>query len=77
MQQPCPHCDQLDMSLLRLVLIGDILLADESLLVLLADVMGQCGLLQLSDEAEEPKAVPVKPRQGTLHTLPRSGADNQ
>jgi hypothetical protein len=39
--------------------------------------MCQCGLLQLCDEAEESEAVPVKPRQGTLHTLRRSGADHQ
>jgi hypothetical protein len=77
MQQSCPHCDQLDMSLLRLVLIGEILLADENRLVLLAGVMYQCGLQQLSDEAEEPEVAPVQPRQGTLHTLRRSGADNQ
>jgi hypothetical protein len=53
MQQPCLHCDQPDTSLLRLVLIGEILRADESQLVLLADVMYRCGLLPLSDEAEE------------------------
>jgi hypothetical protein len=45
--------------------------------VLLADVMYQLGLLQLSDETDEPEAAPVKPRQGSLHTLRRSGADNQ
>jgi hypothetical protein len=39
--------------------------------------MYRCGLLPLSDEAEEREAVPVKPRQGTLHTLRRSGADHQ
>ena len=77
MPQPCPHCDQPDTSLLRLVLIGEILSAPESRLVLLADIMYQCGLLQLSDEVEEPEAAPVQPRQGTLHTLRRSGADNQ
>jgi hypothetical protein len=77
MPQPCPHGDQLETSLLRLVLIGEILRVDESLLVLLADVMDQCGLLPLSNETEEPEAVPVKPRQGTLHTLRRSGADHQ
>jgi len=58
-------------------LIGEILLADESLLVLLADVMYQCGLLQLCDAAEESEAVPVQPRQGTLHLLRWSGADHQ
>jgi hypothetical protein len=77
MPQPCPHCDQLDTSLLRLVSIGEILSAAESRLVLLADVMYQCGLLHLCDEAEESEAVPVQPRQGTLHTLRRSGADHQ
>ena len=77
MPQPCPHCDQLDTSLLRLVLIGEILSATETRLMLLADVMYQRGLLQLFDEAEEPEAVPVQPRQGTLHTLRPLGADNQ
>jgi hypothetical protein len=39
--------------------------------------MCQCGLRQLSDEAEEPEVAPVKPRQGALYTLRRSGAGNQ
>jgi hypothetical protein len=38
--------------------------------------MCQCDLLQLSDEAEEPGAVPIQPRQGTLHTLRRLDTDN-
>jgi len=67
-QQPCPYCDQPDASLLRLVLIAEILCADESLLVLLADVMQQAGLLQLSDE---PKAPQVQPQKGTLRILRR------
>jgi len=68
MKQPCPHCDQPDMSLLRLVLIGEILRADETRLVLLADVMQQSGLLHLSDE---PEALHVRPQKGTLHALQR------
>jgi hypothetical protein len=60
------------MSLLRLVLIGEILRADETLLVLLADVMQACGLLDLS---EEPTAPPMRPQHGTLHALRPSGAD--
>ena len=36
MQQSCPHCDDPDMSLLRLVLIGEILRADETRLGFLA-----------------------------------------
>jgi len=43
MHPPCPHCDQPDMSLLRLVLIGEILRADATVLVLLADLVQQSG----------------------------------
>jgi len=60
------------MSLLRLVLIGEILRADATLLVLLADVVQQTGLLDLS---ETPTAPRVGRQHGTLHTLRRSGAD--
>ena len=74
MQPPCPHCDQPDMSLLRLVLIGEILRADETLLALLADLLQQSGLLHLS---EKPTAQRVRPQKGTVHTLRRSGADGQ
>lgn len=58
MPQPCPHCDQPDISLLRIVLIGEILRAEESMLGLLADVLQQSGLLQLSDEAKAPQVRP-------------------
>ena len=74
MQQPCPHCDQSDMSLLRLALIGEIFRADESLLVLIAEVMQECGCLSLS---AEPEAAQVQPQQGTLHVLRRIGAGKQ
>ena len=66
MQPPCPHCDQPDMSLLRLVLIGEILRAEEPGLVWLADVMQQSGLWHL---AEEPRTPHRQPRPGTLHVL--------
>ena len=71
MQPPCSHCDQLDTSLLRLVLIGEILRADESWLILLAHVMQADGLLPLTAEAEEPEAARVRPQKGTLHALRR------
>ena len=71
MQPPCPHCDQPDASLLRLVLIGEILRADETLLVLLADLLQQSGLLHLS---EEPTTPPVRRQKGMVHTLRRSDA---
>jgi hypothetical protein len=69
MQPPCPHCDQPDLSLLRLVLIGEILRADATWLVLVADLLQQLGLLDLTDE---PTVPPVRPQQGALHTLRRS-----
>jgi len=75
--QPCPNCDQPDMSLLRLVLIGEILRADETMLVLLADIMQTCGLLPLAAAAAEPEATRVRLQKGTLHTLRRLGAHNQ
>jgi hypothetical protein len=74
MHQPCPHCDQPDLSLLRLVLIGEILCINETQLVLLADVMQQSGLLQLSDEPETPQG---RRQKGSLHTLRQLGADKQ
>ena len=54
MQPPCPHCDQPDMSLLRLVLIGEILRAEEPGLVWLADAMQQSGLWHLAEEPLAP-----------------------
>jgi hypothetical protein len=54
------------------VLIGEILRADETVLVLLADLLQQSGMLHLS---EKPTAPRVRPQQGRLQTLRRSGAD--
>jgi hypothetical protein len=71
MQPPCPHCDQPDMSLLRLVLIGEILRAEEPALVWLADVMQQAGLVHF---AEEPMAEHRQPQPGMLHVLRHEGA---
>jgi hypothetical protein len=71
MYPPCPHCDQPDASLLRLVLIGEILRADETLLALLADLLQQSGLLRLSEESTAP---PVRRQKGTVYTLRRSDA---
>jgi hypothetical protein len=53
------------MSLLRLVLIGEILRAEEPLLVQLADLMQTYGLLPLSAAAAEPEARGVRRQQGT------------
>ena len=72
MDPTCPHCDEPDISLLRLVLIGEIFRAEEPLLVLIADVLQQSGLLRL---AEEPTARPRRRQPGTVHTFRWSDAD--
>jgi hypothetical protein len=74
MQPPCPRCDQPDASLLRLVLISEVLRTDETLLVLLADVLQQADLVHLVDE---PKTPHVRPQKSTLHTFWRPDADRQ
>jgi hypothetical protein len=70
MDSPCPHCDQPDLPLLRLVLIGELLVADETQLLRLAAVLQQCGLLQLSPE---PDAALVQTRKATLRYLQQPG----
>jgi hypothetical protein len=72
MTPPCPQCEQPDLSLLRLVLIGEILRADETWLVLLAELFQTCGLLT---HTEEPEVTPGQRQKGTLHTLLPVGAD--
>ena len=52
MDQACEHCDHPDSSLLRVVLIGEILRADDSMLYTLADVCETIGLMQLSEEEQ-------------------------
>ena len=73
MTQPCPHCDQPDLSLLRLVLIGELLCVDETQLLRLAEVMHQCGLLQPTDEAAASQNALARTRTATLHALQQPG----
>jgi hypothetical protein len=70
----CPHCDQPDSTLLRLVLIGELLVADETQLLRLAAVMWECGLLQLAPESNPAL---VQTRQATIHYLHQSGPKGQ
>jgi hypothetical protein len=72
MHPPCSQCDAPDVSLLRLVLISEILIADATQLALLADLVQQSGLLH---HAETPTAPPVRRPKGTLHTIRRADAD--
>ena len=77
MKPACPHCDQPDMSLLRVVLIGEVLCADASRLALLADLMQACGVLTYPPETDAPAAARGRPHTGTRHTLRRSSAHTQ
>ena len=74
MEPSCSHCDQPDATLLRLVLIGELLVADETQLLRLAAVMQRCGLLQLSPE---PDPALVQTRQTTLQYLQRPGTTDE
>ena len=77
MESPCPHCDQPDLTLLRLVLIGELLVADEPLLLRIAAAMQACGLLQ---DASEPDAAHValeRTRKVTRTYLQRPSANGQ
>lgn len=74
MQPPCHHCDQPDVSLLRLVLIEEILWADETQLALLTDLVQQYGLLHLSHKVKTPH---VRRGQGTVYMFRRPDADQQ
>jgi hypothetical protein len=55
-------CDHPDVSLLRVVLIGEIVRADEAVLYTLAEVCEALGLLQFIDEDDQPTPPPPPPR---------------
>jgi hypothetical protein len=50
MEPPCDHCEHPDTSLLRVVLIGEIIRADEDTLYTLAEVCEALDLMQLSED---------------------------
>jgi hypothetical protein len=77
MEPPCPHCDQPDPALLRLVLIGELLCAEETQLLRLAAVMQTCGLLHLSPEPDAPESGLARARKATLEYLQRPGINDQ
>src|SRR5262249_18570337 len=68
MQQPCPHDDQPAMSLLRLVLRGEILRAHAPTPLLCAELLQPSGFLRLADA---PQAPPVRSPPGTRPVLRR------
>jgi hypothetical protein len=73
MDGPCEYCDQPDVSLLRIVLIGEIIRAEEETLYTLAGVCEALGLMQLSDDDDNddpsPLAEAPKRSQGKLRRI--------
>jgi hypothetical protein len=73
MDGPCEYCDQPDVSLLRIVLIGEIIRADEDTLYTLAGVCEALGLMQLSDDDDDddfsPPAETPKRSQSKLRRI--------
>ena len=62
MDQSCEYCDHPDSSLLRVVLIGEILRADDSMLYTLAEVCETIGLMQLAEDEQEPSPGEIRQR---------------
>ena len=50
MERSCGHCDNPDSSLLRIVLFGEIIRADEATLYTMAEIFQTLGLLEPSQE---------------------------
>jgi len=50
MERSCSYCDNPDSSLLRIVLIGEIIRTDEATLYTMAEIFQTLGLLELSQE---------------------------
>jgi hypothetical protein len=76
-KQPCPHCEPPGVSPLRLVLIRALFCAEETLLLALAHVRQQGGLLPRADEAEAPTVAGVRAQQAPLHACRRLGGADQ
>jgi hypothetical protein len=70
MDRPC-DCDDPDISLLRVVLIGEIVRADEAILYTLAEVCATLGLLEFVDEEDSPPPPPSPPKQRSRAKLRR------
>ena len=69
MERSCTHCDNPDISLLRVVLIGEIIRADEATLSTMAEIFQALGLLTLSQEDEAPEAQQDAPEQRQLRLV--------
>ena len=69
MERSCTHCDHPESSLLRIVLIGEIIRADEATLYTMAEIFQTLGLLELSQEDEVPEVRQVVQEKTRLHLV--------
>jgi hypothetical protein len=74
MKPACPHCDTHESTLLRLVLMCELIRVDEDTLDTIANVLQHLGLVQLAAMDEEPAPPPVVQRSSRLR-LVRSTPD--
>lgn len=54
MERWCDNCEHPNSSLLRVVLIAEIIRAEEDDLLAIADLFDEMGLLQIDDDDDEP-----------------------
>ncbi len=54
MERWCDNCEHPNSSLLRIVLIAEIIRADEDDLFAMVDIFDEMGLLQLDDDDDDP-----------------------
>jgi hypothetical protein len=65
--QRCNNCENPDSSLLRVILIGEIIRAEEADLYILAELFNELGLLELSENDNTPSDDP--PSKRNLHRI--------
>lgn len=67
MDQRCNNCESPNSSLLRVVLIGEIIRADEADLYILAELFSELGLLDLVEDDDTPSD--DQPPKRNLHRV--------
>jgi hypothetical protein len=70
MERSCPHCDHPDISLLRIVLIGEILRAEDATLYTMAEIFQSLGLLELSEADDVPEVKQAMQGKARLRLVP-------
>jgi hypothetical protein len=69
MERSCSHCDNPDSSLLRIVLIGEIIRADEATLYTMAEIFQTLGLVELSPEDDGAEVAQVTQEKTRLRLV--------